>query len=257
MSGLFQFNSSYPLIKKNGNKRSLLKPKLSAKFGPGHTKDLSKEEYILNVDNIFNLNRISSEETLESGMSIAYGTDYILTDENTNNEIFSFKLANNLRLNKNHDLEKNNQLGSKTSNFFGEIKYNPFNFLTTEYNLATNNNLSDINYQNFITEIKFNKFVNTFDYLRQDGDKNSYFLNKTSYKFNEKNHLSFSTRENLKKDLTEYYNLIYQYQNDCLVASIEYQKDYYSDRDIKPSESIFFKLTIIPFGETSTPNLKQ
>ena len=82
-------------------------------------------------------------------------------------------------------------------------------------------------------------------------------MNKTSYKFNEKNHLSFSTRENLKKDLTEYYNLIYQYQNDCLVASIEYQKDYYSDRDIKPSESIFFKLTIIPFGETSTPNLKQ
>ena len=256
LSGLFQFNSSYPLIKKNGNKRSLLKPKLSAKFGPGHTKDLSKEEYILNVDNIFNLNRISSEETLESGMSIAYGTDYILTDENTNNEIFSFKLANNLRLNKNHDLEKNNQLGSKTSNFFGEIKYNPFNFLTTEYNLATNNNLSDINYQNFITEIKFNKFVNTFDYLRQDGDKNSYFLNKTSYKFNEKNHLSFSTRENLKKDLTEYYNLIYQYRNDCLAASIEYQKDYYSDRDIKPNESIFFKLSIIPFGETSTPNLK-
>ena len=256
-SGLFQFNSSYPLIKKNKSKRSLLKPKLSAKFGPGHTKDLSNEEYILNVDNIFNLNRISSEETLESGLSIAYGTDYILTDENTNNEILSLKFANNIRLKKNHDLERNNQLGSTTSNFFGEIKYNPFNFLTTKYNFATNNNFSDINYENFITEIKFNKFVNTFDYLRQDGDKNSYFLNKTTYKFDEKNHLSFSTRENLKKDLTEYYNLIYQYQNDCLAASIEYQKDYYSDRDIKPSESVFFKLKIIPFGETSSPNLKK
>ena len=256
-SSLFQFNSSYPLIKKNKNKRSLLKPKLSAKFGPGHTKDLSKEEYILDVENIFNLNRISSEETLESGLSIAYGTDYILADENTNNEILSLKFANNLRLSKNHDLEKNNQLGSKTSNFFGEVKYNPFNFLTTKYNLATNNNLSDINYQNFIAEIKFNKFINTFDYLRQDGDKNSYFLNKTTYKFDEKNHLSFSTRENIKTDLTEYYNLIYQYQNDCLAASVEYQKEYYSDRDIKPSESIFFKLTIIPFGKTSSPNLKK
>ena len=81
--------------------------------------------------------------------------------------------------------------------------------------------------------------------MRQDGDKNSYFLNKTTFNFDEKNRLSFSTRENLKKDLTEYYNLIYQYRNDCLAASIEYQKDYYNDRDIKPGK-LFFKLTIIP-----------
>ena len=37
---------------------------------------------------------------------------------------------------------------------------------------------------------------------------------------------------------------------------IEYNKDYYSDRDIKPEESIFLRLTIIPFGETNSPNLK-
>lgn len=40
-------------------------------------------------------------------------------------------------------------------------------------------------------------------------------------------------------------------------ASLEYNKEFYSDRDIKPEETIFFKLTIIPFGETSTPNLKK
>ena len=50
---------------------------------------------------------------------------------------------------------------------------------------------------------------------------------------------------------------MYQYKNDCLAASIEYNKDYYSDRDIKPEESIFFKLTIIHFGESSSPNLKN
>ena len=50
---------------------------------------------------------------------------------------------------------------------------------------------------------------------------------------------------------------MYQYKNDCLSASIEYNKEYYNDRDIKPSESVFLKLTIIPFGSTSSPNLKQ
>ena len=45
-----------------------------------------------------------------------------------------------------------------------------------------------------------------------------------------------------RTDLTEYYNFMYQYKNDCLAASIEYNKDYYSDRDLKPDESIFSNL---------------
>ena len=64
----------------------------------------------------------------------------------------------------------------------------------------------------------------------------------------------FETRKNKKTKLTEFHNLIYQYSNDCLVAAVEYNKDYYSDNDLKPSESIYFKLTIIPLGGTSSPN---
>ena len=137
------------------------------------------------------------------------------------------------------------------------MKYNPLSFLTATYNFSVKNNLTDINYQNLISEIKINNFTTTLDYLKKDHDKTSYFLNKTSYNLNQSNNLSFSTRRNLKTDLTEFYNLIYQYKNDCLAASIEYNKEYYNDRDIKPEESIFFRLTIIPFGTTSSPNLKQ
>ena len=40
---------------------------------------------------------------------------------------------------------------------------------------------------------------------------------------------------------------MYQYRNDCLTASIEYNKEFYEDREIKPNESLFFKITIIVF----------
>ena len=123
--------------------------------------------------------------------------------------------------------KKNNQLGAKTSNFFGEIKYSPLSFLNTRYNLSVKNNLTDINYQNMVTEMKFGNFITTLDYLRQDEDKNSYFLNKTSYSLDESKSLNFSTRKNLKTDLTEFYNLMYQYKNDCLSASIKYKKSYF------------------------------
>jgi LPS-assembly protein len=68
------------------------------------------------------------------------------------------------------------------------------------------------------------------------------------------NSLSFSTRKNKTKDLTEYYNFMYQYKNDCLAASIEYNKNFYNDRDVQQNENLVFKLTIIPIGETSSPN---
>jgi len=62
--------------------------------------------------------------------------------------------------------------------------------------------------------------------------------------------------ENKEKSFTEYYNLIYQYENDCLRAGIEYNKEYYSDQELKPSENLLFKITITPFGGFNTPNLK-
>ena len=50
-------------------------------------------------------------------MSLTYGSDYIVTKKNTNQEFFSLKLANNLRLKENEDLEKDNQIGAKRQIF--------------------------------------------------------------------------------------------------------------------------------------------
>ena len=57
--------------------------------------------------------------------------------------------------------------------------------------------------------------------------------------------------------MTEFYNLIYQYENDCLKAAIEYNKNFYNDSDIKPEEELFFTLTIIPFSKISSTNINQ
>ena len=74
--------------------------------------------------------------------------------------------------------------------------------------------------------------------------------------FSDKNLLSFKTRQNKTTNLTEYYNLIYQYKMDCLVAGIEYRKDYYTDKELKPNEKLFFSITIIPFeGAIKTPGI--
>ena len=67
-------------------------------------------------------------------------------------------------------------------------------------------------------------------------------------KIDENNFISFKTRRNRKINLTEYYDLVYEYKNDCLTAGIKYKKSYYADRDLKPNEDIFFTVTIIPLS---------
>jgi len=259
ISSLFQFNTSLPLIKENDNYQKILKPKMSLKIAPNNSKNLSNSYPRIDVNNIYSLNRISEDDVIEGGVSVAYGNDFTVFDKEDKKEIFSLKLANNLRIEENNDLPQNNQIGQKTSNFFSEISYSPNNVISTKYNTSIKNNLSDINYENLIAEFRLNNIVTTFDYLNENDtkDKNSYLTNTTMFEIDEFNSLSFSTRENKKLNLTEYYKLIYQYKNDCLAASVEYNKDFYSDRDLQPEENIFFKLTIIPFGETSSPNLKN
>ena len=71
------------------------------------------------------------------------------------------------------------------------------------------------------------------------------------FNFNEDNSLSFKTRRNNTINLTEYYDLLYEYKNDCLIAGIKYKKNYYSDSDLKPEEELLFTLSIVPFSSSS------
>ncbi len=259
VSGMLQLNSSLPLIKENEVTQKILKPKVALKISPENTKNIGDKEARMDANNVFNLERISSNDTIEGGMSLTYGNEFKILDKKESFEIFDFKIANILRLSEYDDLPKYNQMNQKTSNVFSEITYNPSKSLSAKYNITTKNNLKDINNENLSIKFSLNKFVTTFDYLNENNslEKNSHLSNSTKYEFDEFNNLIFATRRNKKTDLTEYYNLMYQYKNDCLAASIEYNKDFYTDRDIKPEENIFFKLTIIPFGETSSPNLKK
>ena len=74
---------------------------------------------------------------------------------------------------------------------------------------------------------------------------------------NESSSMSFKTRRNKETDLTEYYNLLYEYKNDCLIAGVEFNKNYYSDGSLKPEEQLFFSITIMPFGKINTPDINQ
>ena len=128
------------------------------------------------------------------------------------------------------------------------MNFQDSNFLDLKYNLAVDNKLQEINYHNVELELSVNNFVTNFSFIEEGDVMGSKHIieNVSSYNFNENNSLSFKTRRNKEINLTEYYNIIYEYKNDCLIAGIKFNKSYYEDRDLKPSENLFFSITLIP-----------
>ena len=96
--------------------------------------------------------------------------------------------------------------------------------------------------------ISLNNFVTDFNFIKESDDYGSIHIleNKSTYNFSENSFVSFRTRRNEELNLTEYYDLIYEYKYDCLVAGLKYNKSYYQDRELEPSEELFFSITIVP-----------
>ena len=255
---LLEYKGSFPLQKKTDKYTNMLKPTFSARYSPNKSSNMREEDVKMDVNNVFSLNRIGSNESVEGGASLSFGSEFYKTDFQEN-EIFNAKIANVLRIEEDRNLPINSSLGKKTSDIVGAISYRPNELININYEFSQNENLKDTNYQLFQNELKVNNFITTFEYFNENNtkEKKTYLYNRTIYNFTDTESIAFEGRENKKTKAVEFYNLMYQYRNDCLTAAINYNKDYYSDRDLKPEENIFFELTIIPFGETKSPNLKN
>ena len=252
------YSMTYPLKKEGEFYNSFLKPKISYRFSPNNTKNISNEDRRLDISNISSFNRLGISDGVEGGQSITTGLEFSLKDK-IGQERISANLSQVIRDKANPDLPTNSTLNNKYSDIIGNLRFNLFDNLNFEYDFMMDNNLDKLNYNSVDASLAVNNFITTFQFLEEDGEvgSKSFIGNQTKYSFDSNNSLSFATRRNKELNMTEFYNLVYQYENDCLRAAIEYNKNFYSDSDIKPEEEILFTLSIIPFSKFSSPNINN
>ena len=249
---IFQIGSSLPLIKRNNLKEQILTPKLSLMVNPGNNmKNYSGTKRSVSADNLFSINRLGFSDSFEAGKSLTLGVDYKLDlteKDQENDKSLEFKLATVFRDTKESEIPTSTTINNKNSNFFGSIHNNLFENIVLNYNFSADNNFDSFDYHSLNTKISLNNFVTQFNFIEENGEIGSTHTlsNKSSYEIDKNNFLSFSTRRNKEINLTEYYNLTYEYKNDCLTAGIKYNKNFYQDNDLKPTENLFFTLTLIP-----------
>ena len=251
LMSIFEIASSYPLIKENNSSKEILTPKISFRLNPGNMKDHSSSNKIISADDIFSINRLGISDSFEEGKSITLGIDYKLDYDNKKsekNKFLEFKLATVLRDENEINVPKSSTIDKKNSNLFGSINNNLFENINLSYDFSIDNDLKTFESHSVNTEITINNFITNFEFTEQGNElgSNHIISNETSYQLNDNSFLKFSTRRNKEISLTEYYDLSYQYKNDCLVAGLKYNKTFYQDNDLKPQENLFFSITLIP-----------
>ena len=247
---IIEMQSSFPLVKIDDEYINFINPKLSLRYNPTEMKTYSNENRRINNDNIFNINRLGLIDTLESGKNLTLGIDYKKEKLNDINKYFEVNLGTVLRTKSNNKIPSNSTIDQKNSNYFGKLT-NSFNDnISLDYEFSVDNDLKHIEYNSIGATISKNNFVTTFNYIEENGaiGSSNILENTTTFNFDEQNFIVFRTRKNREIDLTEYYDLIYEYKNDCLVAGIKYNKTYYSDRDLEPSEDFMLSITLIPMS---------
>ena len=241
-------NVSYPLLKQNKNDINYFTPRAMIKINPSDMKNYSALDITTNVDNIFSMNRLGIVDTLEAGKSLTLGLDYKKENLEDLNKYFEFKIASVLRDKEENFIPNKSTLNKKNSNLFGSISNNFSNYFNLKYNFAVNNDFNTLEYSNMSAVFNFKNLTTRLDFLEESGvmGDSNFLENNTEYKIDDKNYIYFKTRRNRKLNLTEYYDLVYEYKNDCLSAGVKYKKTYYEDRDLKPSENVFFTINLIP-----------
>ena len=268
---LYNLDISLPLIKENEKYINFFTPKLSFRVNPSDMKDHSATPISVGTGNIFALNRLALS-SYESGRSLTLGLDYNTEWLNTAskkevdidsepsykkvsvnkidqiNNYFNASLATVLRDKEENFIPNTSTLNRKNSNLFGSFSSKISDNIKINYDFSLDNDFNTLETNAISTILSSNNIVTKFDFIEENGESGDASLFKTQidYNFNDENILTFETRRNRKIAFTEYYDLVYQYRNDCLTAGIKYHKKYYKNGDLRPSQNLLFTVTLFP-----------
>ena len=248
------FDTSLPFAKINKDTEQYIIPRILTRYAPGKMTNATTNDTTLNTDNIFSMNRMNSDELIEKDLSFNLGADWIWQEKKTNNkepEKATISVGQVLKLNKDLDMPTKSSLQKSNSDIVSKINYlSPKNFDVT-LKSTFDNQLNHVYYNDFTFKKNFTSSEVNFNFY----EKNSHIGNERFAKANLASYITDSTKlkietdRNLKTDLTNSHKLGIENENECIRYGFYLQKNYSSDKDLKPATSVYFGVTLLPFGE--------
>ena len=251
--GAIGYLAQLDLFKKmRDNGSHMLTPKLLLRYAPGHMRK-ETEKTRLSHANIFTLDRLNTNKNFESGLSSTLGFNY---EFQTSDKKLDFSIAQIINEKENQNMPSSSSLNQRFSDVIASSELEIDDNIKLNYNFALDQNYKTLNYNEIGASFNFDPIKFNFDYLQEKehiGDQ-EYFKGKVDLIQSKYGLFSAETKRNLVTDSAEYYNLSYEYTNDCLRAGLVYRREFYNDSELEPEDSLMFKITLTPFGNINSPS---
>ena len=255
LHGALGLMSELKLQKNTGNSIHKFTPKLLFRYAPG---EMRKENSGSKLDpgRAFSMNKVSNINNFEKGTSGTLGFDYKIKN---NNKEFDFSVAQVISEKENKKMSSESSLDEKLSDLVASANYKLNDNISLTYDFAVDQNYNEFNYNDLGLTYNFNNMKIDLNYLEENKHigNQEYIKTKIDFSTNKNNLLSFETKRNLIKNSSDFYNLSYEYLNDCLRAGLVYRREFYNDSEIEPENSLMFKITLTPFGNIDSPTFSR
>ena len=251
--GAVGFLAEINLFKKmRDNATHLFTPKMLFRYAPGQMRK-ETENTRLNHSNVFKLDRLNTNKNFENGLSATLGFDYEIN--NSDNKL-DFSIAQIINEKENQNMPSSSSLNQRFSDVIGHSELEINDNISLNYDFALDQNYKSLNYNELSANFDFNSIKFDFGYLQEKehiGDQ-EYIRSKIDLTQNQYGTFSAETKRNLITNSAEYYDLSYEYTNDCLRAGLVYRREFYNDSELEPEDSLMFKITLTPFGDINSPS---
>ncbi len=242
--------------KKEAFATHLLTPKLLLKLSPGQMRKETSGSRLTPID-AFNLDRLNTINNFETGNTATLGFDYDIKKKDIDK--FNFSVAQIINEKENKKLAQKSSLDEKISDLVGSANLYINEKIRFSHNFAIDQNYQELNYNDFGSNIEFGNMNIGFNYIEEDKHIGSqeYFKSKINYNNKDKSLVSFETKRNLVTNSSEFYDLSYEYINDCLRAGLVYRREFYNDSELEAENSLMFNITLTPFGSINSPKVNR
>jgi LPS-assembly protein len=253
--GALGYSSELNLRKNQPNSKYGLVPKMLLRYSPGSMRKETSGS-ILTPLKAFSLDRLDSLNNFETGLSATLGFDFSIDQAKKD---FNFSVAQIFNKKENKKMDDVTSLNEKLSDVVASSSLKINENINLNYDFSIDQNYKNMNYNSLGTSMDLNYLKVDFDYLQEQKHvgNQEYFKTKIGYAKNDKSLFSFETKRNLINNSSEYYNLSYEYLNDCLRAGLVFRREFYNDSEIEPENSLMFKITLTPFGNINSPSFNK
>jgi LPS-assembly protein len=253
----------YPFVRREKRGTQLIEPMVAIVIAPngGNPSKIPNEDsqdIVFDDTNLFSPNRFTGEDRVEGGQRLIYGINWgLYGDQGGAVEAF---LGQSYRLQSEPVFSEDSGLRDQASHLVGRIRIAPADYLDFLYRFRIDPR--DLNIKR--SEAKLSVGPSWFR-----ADLNYLFVNEDagSGEFGDREEISaglkvklgkfWTAKGNIREDLTEdggsiSHGVGFTYKDECIIFDASFERSFTEDRDLKPKDTVFFRVIFKNLGEIRT-----